>query len=71
VFAAVGATPGAELRALSFDGTGRLRATVAVQNEGLITDITQRLRRQGFSVAQSMAQNNGGVFSIDLTVSAS
>jgi general secretion pathway protein L len=71
VFAAVGATPGAELRALSFDGNGNLRATVAMQNEGLITDITQRLRRQGFTVTQSTAQNIGGVFSIDLTVSAS
>ena len=70
VFAAVGATPGAELRALSFDGNGKLRATVAVQNEGLITDVTQRLRRQGFTVAQSTAQNIGGTFSIDLTVSA-
>ena len=70
VFAAVGAAPGAELRALSFDGTGRLRATVAVQNEGLITDISQRLRRQGFTVTQSTAQNIGGVFSIDLTVNA-
>ena len=71
VVAAVGAAPGAELRALSFDGTGRLRATVAVQNEGLITDITQRLRRQGFTVTQSTAQNIGGVFSVDLTVGAS
>ena len=71
VFAAVGAAPGAELRALSFDGAGRLRATVAVQNEGLITDITQRLRRQGFIVTQSTAQNVGGIFTIDLTVSAS
>jgi general secretion pathway protein L len=71
VFAAVGATPGAELRALSFDGNGKLRGTVAVQNEGLITDITQRLHRQGFTVTQSTAQNIGGTFSIDLTVSAS
>ena len=71
VFAAVGAAPGAELRALAFDATGTLRATIAVQNEGLITDITQRLRRQGFSVTQSTAQNVGGVFSIDLTVSPS
>lgn len=71
VFAAVGAAPGAELRALSFDGAGRLRATVAVQNEGLITDITQRLRRQGFTVTQSTAQNVGGTFTIDLTVSVS
>lgn len=71
VYAAVGAAPGAELRALAFDGTGKLRATVAVQNEGMITDIIQRLRRQGFTVTQSTAQNSGGIFSIDLTVSAS
>jgi type II secretory pathway component PulL len=70
MFAAVGAAPGAELRSLAFDGNGKLRATVATQNEGMITDITQRMRRQGFTVTQSTAQNVGGTFTIELTVSA-
>ncbi len=71
VFSAVGAAPGAELRALAFDGTGKLRVTLAVQNEGMITDIIQRLRKQGMTVTQSVAQNSAGVFSVDLTVSGS
>ncbi len=71
VYAAVGVAPGAELRALSFDASGKMRATIAVENEGMILDIMQRLQRRGFTVSPSIAQNSGGIISVDLTVGGS
>ncbi|MEO5867118.1 MAG: type II secretion system protein GspL [Sphingomonas sp.] len=70
VYAAIASVPGTELRSLAFDGNGALRATVAAQGEGQITDITTRIERAGFAVQQSTLTNAGGIFSGDLTVTA-
>ncbi|MET3825910.1 general secretion pathway protein L [Sphingomonas sp. PvP055] len=48
VFAAIQATPGTELRTVSFDSLGALRVTVGLQNEGQILDLRRRIDAAGF-----------------------
>lgn len=48
VAAAVAAVPGAEITGLAFDPAGKLRANLAVQSQGQIADVQNRLAAAGF-----------------------
>jgi general secretion pathway protein L len=61
VFAAIQATPGTELRTLSFDSLGALRVTVGLQNEGQILDLRRRIDAAGFeATTQGQLVSTGG-----------
>ena len=49
VFGAIRATPGTEVRTLSFDPVGAMRVTVGVQNEGQILQLQRSLDAAGFN----------------------
>ncbi|WP_010217471.1 type II secretion system protein GspL [Sphingomonas sp. PAMC 26621] len=69
VFAAVQATPGTELRTLSFDSLGALRVTVGLQNEGQILDLRRRIGAAGFeTTTQGQLVSTGGRLSGELVV---
>lgn len=69
VFAAIQATPGTELRTLSFDSLGALRVTVGLQNEGQILDLRRRIDAAGFeATTQGQLVSSGGRLSGELMV---
>lgn len=69
IFAAVRATPGTELRTLSFEPTGALRVTLGVQNEGQILDLQRRIAASGFEAAPAgQFQSANGRLAGDLLV---
>ena len=69
VFGAVRATPGTEVRTLSFDPVGAMRATVGVQNEGQILQLQRQLDAAGFNaVPMGQFQSNSGRLSGDIMV---
>lgn len=69
VFAAIQATPGTELRTVSFDSLGVLRVTVGLQNEGQILDLRRRIAAAGFdATTQGQLVSTGGRLSGELMV---
>lgn len=68
LFSAVRAVPGSELRALSFDPTGTVHATLVTENEGQVTDVRNHVAAMGLSAMTSTITNNGGKYSGELTV---
>ena len=68
LFDAIRAVPGSELRALSFDATGKLRASLVTQNEGQVTDLINRIRARGLVATPSTFSGGSGRVSGDLTV---
>ena len=69
VFAAIQATPGTELRSLSFDSLGALRITVGLQNEGQILDLRRRIDSAGFeATTQGQLVASGGRLTAELLV---
>jgi len=69
VFAAIQATPGTELRTVSFDSLGALRVTVGLQNEGQILDLRRRIAAAGFeATTPGQLVSTGGRLTGELTV---
>lgn len=68
LFSAVRAVPGSELRALSFDPTGAVHATLVTENEGQVTDVRNHVAAMGLSAMTSTITNDGGKYSGELTV---
>lgn len=68
VFDAIRSVPGSELRALSFDAAGKMRASLVTQNEGQVTDLINRIRARGLVVTPSTFSGGNGRVSGDLTV---
>lgn len=62
------AVPGSELRALSFDPTGAVHATLVTENEGQVTDVRNHVAAMGLSAMTSTITNDGGKYSGELTV---
>ncbi|HEX4693965.1 type II secretion system protein GspL [Sphingomonas sp.] len=71
VSAAVAATPGAEISGLSFDPSGKLRVSLAVQAQGQILEVQNRLAAAGFAVDASPFTGTVGRLTGTLTVSPS
>lgn len=53
VFTALRAVPASQATALSFDGTGSLRVSIATQGEGAANDVKRRIEAMGFTVTQT------------------
>lgn len=69
VFAAMRATPGTEIRTLSFDSNGAMRVTVGVQNEGQILDLQRRIEASGLGATpMGQFQSVGGRVTGDIMV---
>ncbi len=68
IFDAVQAVPGSELRTLAFDAAGKMRVTLVTQNEGQVTDVSNRIAAHGMTVSQSVFSSGGGRVSGELTV---
>lgn len=69
VFAAMRATPGTEIRTLSFDANGAMRVTVGVQNEGQILDVQRRIEASGLGATpMGQFQSVGGHITGDIMV---
>lgn len=69
VFAAMRATPGTEIRTLSFDPNGAMRVTLGVQNEGQILDLQRRIEASGLSATpMGQFQSAGGRVTGDVLV---
>jgi general secretion pathway protein L len=60
LFAAVQATPGVELSAMSFGGDGLMRARVQAQGAAPLAALAGRLRQSGFSAEQRAPASGGG-----------
>lgn len=69
IYSAIRATPGAELRALSFDESGIVRVTIAAEGSGQANDVRRRIEANGFKVVAGSFQANAGQVSGDLTIS--
>lgn len=68
VFAAVRSVEGAELTALSFDGTGSLRIGVATASEASVNDLRAAIQRAGFAVNAGTFTSAAGRFAGEFTV---
>lgn len=70
VFGVIQSVPGSELRAASFDGTGKLKVSVVTQSEGQVNEVKRRIEALGLRVEAGVFQASGGRISGDFTVSA-
>lgn len=70
LFAAVQATPNAELTALIFDASGSLRATVQADSPATIAALRQRIEATGNLVDVGAMRSGGGRPTAELTVRA-
>ncbi|MBN8807715.1 MAG: general secretion pathway protein GspL [Sphingomonas sp.] len=69
VAAAVAAVPGAEVTGMAFDASGRLRVNLAVQSQGQIADVQNRLAAVGFVADAGTFTGSAGRITGVLTVS--
>ncbi|OYY91407.1 MAG: general secretion pathway protein GspL [Sphingomonas sp. 28-66-16] len=70
LFSAIRAVPGSEVRALSFDADGKLRATLVTQSEGQINDVKRQIEAMGLIVEAGVFEANGGRISGQFTLVA-
>jgi general secretion pathway protein L len=70
MFAAVRATPNAELSAILYDRDGSMRATVMADSPATISALEQRIEANGFAVESGPLRTGGGKPTADLTVQA-
>jgi general secretion pathway protein L len=68
LFAAVRATPNAELSAILYDRDGSMRATVMADSAATISTLEQRIEAGGFAVEVGPMRTGGGKPTADLTV---
>ncbi len=70
MFAAIRATPNAELSAILYDRDGSMRATVMADSPATISALEQRIEANGFAVEAGPMRTGGGKPTADLTVQA-
>jgi hypothetical protein len=70
LFAAIRATPNAELARIDYRADGSLAATVLVDTPATLEMLSQRIRDGGFDVAPGALANRGGRPAAELTVRA-
>ncbi len=70
VFAAVRATPNAELSSIVYDRDGTMRLTVMADSAATITSFEQRIEAGGFEAEQGPMRIGGGRPTTDITVRA-